>query len=73
MKKESYEAFVKLLNANKINSYRLSEILGCSQSTAHRKLMQPSKFTLEDIFAILHKTNVRTIELIGAIFNAKTN
>lgn len=48
----SFPALVRLIRGYAINGSRLAEILGCSVPTAIKKMEEPKRFTLEDIYSL---------------------
>ena len=65
--RQPFQGFAEFLRGKGLTSPKLAEVLGCSQSTAMRKLKNPESITLADIREIHWKGHIKFEDLREAI------
>lgn len=62
-----FQGFSEFLKGKGFNSPKLAAVLGCSPSTALRKLKDPKQFELCDLMKLHYKGHIVWDELKGAM------
>lgn len=65
--KRPYSGIGELIASRKINTTKLSKILGCSEATAWRRLNDIGELRIRDLYAIIDAVHISKEELKGKL------